>query len=1224
MIDAIVRISLALDANKGAYAVLLGSGVSAAAGVPTGWQIVSDLVTKVAKLEGADAGDDPIEWYEQRYGVAPDYSGLLNSIASSPTERSLLLRSYFEPTEDERRSGLKMPTAAHRTMAQLALSGHVHLFLTTNFDRLLENALNDVGIVPQVLSTPDAISGAVPFGQTRCTVVKLSGDYMDTRIKHTPEELGVYDPAVDSLLDRVIDEYGFIISGWSAEWDTALRGAFERNKTQRYSMFWASRNPPRQDAAHLIELRGGEFVQIKDPDSFFTSIAESLAGLSAGPDGLTQGPGDSGAECHACRTMNPSGAKFCSSCGISLANDCPECGAEASAEARFCLKCGHQLRRDPDARESELPEGLITYLFTDVQGSTPLWQRYPQEMRAVMARHDSLMTSAVEENGGAVVRPRGEGDSIFAVFPRATDAVAAASSAQQLLQKEVWPEGMAISVRMAMHTGESELREHDYYGATVNRAARLRSIAHGGQILVSEATAQLVRDSLPPYTSLRDMGSHRLKDLQRAEQVFQLVHPGLPADFPALNSLDSHPNNLPVQMTSFIGREEEIDEIKALLSANRLVTLLGAGGSGKTRLSQEIGVFLVDEYPDGVWFIGLAALSDPNMLRGHVAEIFNVGEDAIDGYLRGKSVLMIIDNCEHVVAGAASLIQSLLASTGVKVIATSREALNMAGERIFQVPPLRVPVGQISQVDMAGCPSVQLFVERAQGVNPSFQLTTGNEESIGQIVQRLDGIPLAIELAASRIKLLQPAQIASRLDESFKFLTGGPADVLPHHQTLELAIDWSYDMLEADQQTLFRQLSVFRGGFTLAASGAVMGTENEFDALDALGELVDKSLVRTAPSGEETRYNLLEPLRQYAAARISADEAAEADGRHAFFFRDFAETAFPEIHGPNQIEWFAALEREHDNLRAALAWGVEVGDADLAQRTAAALWWFWIVHRHVKEGTEWFDRVLALEGGPSKARAFALLQSGFVSTMVRINDLEGCRAQIREARAQFVELGEAEGEMTADSHDAVIQWWLRDLESSSRSLAEIQVVHRSNGFEWGDAFCGWFLGSAAWLAGDMALANERYTKSLEIYRRVGDHTFIAWTVLPLANISLAYGELDQAKVLYEQSLHIMGDIGDLHGLGAVSLGLGVLAKFRGDTEESQILLVEAQTKLREGSGGQGLSWPISNVLLDTSTHDRLAEATDRYQASLNLPPAEWAQMVCSDGEAWRARIMPEG
>ena len=773
---------------------------------------------------------------------------------------------------------------------------------------------------------------------------------------------------------------------------------------------------------------------------------------------------------------------------------------------------------------------------------------------------------------------------------------------------------------MAMHTGESELREHDYYGNTVNRCARLRSIAHGGQILVSETTAQLVRDDLFGEISMRDLGAHRLKDLQRPEQVFQLVQPGLPTDFPSLNPLDAHPHNLPVQLTTFIGRDEEIDEVTGLLSNARLVTLAGAGGSGKTRLAQEIGVSLIDEYSGGVWFIGLAALSDPKMVSSQVAETFNVGEDALGGYLQGKSILIIIDNCEHLLEAAASTVQGLLSSPGVTVIATSRETLNLAGERTYQVPPLPTPMAHAAQEINVGCPSVDLFVERAQAANPAFLLISGNAGSVNQIVRRLDGIPLAIELAASRAKLLQPAEIASRLDECFKILSGGPVDTLAHHQTIERCIDWSYDMLETEQQTLFRRLSVFRGGFTLPACGAVMGIEDEFEALDALGELVDKSLVRTMPTGEESRYYLLEPLRQYAAARITPDEAAEAGGRHAGYFRVLAERAGPEVHGPNQIEWFGRLETEHDNLRAALAWGLGAGDADLSQSIAAGLFWFWIGRRHVDEGAGWFDRVLAMEGGASIARASALLHGGFLSTMVRMDDLEGCRNQIREAREQFVALGEDAGVKTAENYDAVMLWWLRDLDGSGQSLAGIQADHRSNGFDWGDAFCGWFLGSGAWLAGDIKRADEHYTRILEMFRRVGDPTFIAWTLLPLANISLISGKLDQATEFYEESLQVMGEIGDRHGSGAVLLDLGLAAHFRGETEHAELILTDAQTHLREGGGGQGLSWPLSNVLIETRTHHQLMEVVNRYQASLNLPAAEWVKMVCADGEALRAGV----
>ena len=867
----------------------------------------------------------------------------------------------------------------------------------------------------------------------------------------------------------------------------------------------------------------------------------------------------------------------------------------------------------------DLPIGTITYLFTDVEGSTTLWQQYPHQMRSVMARHDSLLTSTVEANGGTVVRPRGEGDSIFAVFPRATDGVGAACAAQQLLSRERWPEDITINVRMALHTGESELREHDYYGTVVNRCARLRGMAHGGQVLLSEATAQLVQDTLPDRVSLRDLGSHRLKDLQRAEQIFQVIHPDLPADFPALKSLDARPHNLPVQLTSFIGREEEIDEVNSLLSTARLVTLAGAAGSGKTRLAQEIGVSVIENYPDGVWFIGLAALSDPKMLRPHVADTFHVGDDALYGYLQDKSILLIIDNCEHLVVGAASLVQWLLSTPGVSVIATSREALNLAGERTFQVPPLPIPVQEAAQNIMTGCPSVDLFIERAQSANPSFQLTNSNAVSINQIVRRIDGIPLAIELAAARVKLLQPSEIASRLEESFKLLKGGPIDTLPHHQTLESCIDWSYDMLDSEQQTLFRQLSVFRGGFTLPACSAVSGSDDEFEALESLGQLVDKSLVRTVPAGEETRYYLLEPLRQYAAARITTDEASAAGGRHARYFQDLAERAAPELRGPRQLSWLARLETEHDNLRVALGWGLEAGETDLAQRTASALMWFWIIRRHVAEAGEWYDRVLSANKGSPQARASALIHGGFITTMIQYDDLDGCLARVREGLSLFVQQGDEQGSSTAQTYEAVILWWRRDFEVSSRRFTDIQTAMRAYGFEWGDAFCEWFLGSIAWFAGDITQALERNSRSLDIFRRIDDLALIAWTVIRQANIYLESGELDQATALYDECLPMMGDLGDRHGAGAVLLGLGMAAHFRGDTKEAQLLLSEAQTNLREGSGGQGLAWPISNVLVDTRTHVLVVEVTNRYQNSLNLPPDEWARMVCSDGEAWRAR-----
>ena len=426
-------------------------------------------------------------------------------------------------------------------------------------------------------------------------------------------------------------------------------------------------------------------------------------------------------------------------------------------------------------------------------------------------------------------------------------------------------------------------------------------------------------------------------------------------------------------------------------------------------------------------------------------------------------------------------------------------------------------------------------------------------------------------------------------------------------------------MLDSEQQALFRRLSVFLGGFTLPACSAVSESDDEFEVLESLGQLVDKSLVRTVAIGEETRYYLLEPLRQYAAARITEEETTEAGGRHARYFQDLAERAAPELRGPSQLDWLIRLETEHDNFRVALAWGLEAGDIDLAQRTAAALMWFWIVRRHVAESVEWFDRVLAADGGSPQARAATLIHGGFITSMIQYEDLDGCLAQVREGLSLFVQQGDEQGSGTAQTYEAVILWWQRDLEPSRRRLVEIQAAMRGSGFEWGDAFCSWFLGSIAWFAGDITQALEHNSRSLKIFRHIGDLAFIAWTILRQANIALKSNEPDQATALYDECLPMMVDIGDRHGAGAVLLGLGMAAHFRSETEEAQRLLGEAQTELREGGGGQGLSWPMSNVLVDTHSHDLLVEVTNRYQASLNLPPDEWTRMVCSDGEAWRSR-----
>ena len=451
------------------------------------------------------------------------------------------------------------------------------------------------------------------------------------------------------------------------------------------------------------------------------------------------------------------------------------------------------------------PTGTITFLFTDIEGSTKLWQDQPQAMQSALARHDALLRQAVELHDGFLIKTTGDG--VYAAFATASDALAAALAAQCALQTELWDLTAPISVRMGLHTGSAEEREGDYYGAVINRVARLMAVGHGGQTLLSDVTQALTRDLLPPAASLLALGEHRLKDLSRPEPVFQLLHPSLPANFPPLRSLNNPglPNNLPQQMNSFIGREKEMAEIKALLAKTHLLTLTGIGGSGKTRLSLQAAADLLDGEGDGVWLVELAALADPALVPQTVAQVLGVKEEAgqpiqrtLAEALKPKRLLLILDNCEHLISACASLAADLLRSCpGLHILASSREPLNVVGEQTYRVPSLSLPdprrartVESLSQYE-----AVRLFIERAQAVQPTFTVTDQNAPAVGQVCFQLDGIPLAIELAAARIRSLSVEEVNARLDDRFRLLTGGSRTALPRQKTLRALVDWSYGLL---------------------------------------------------------------------------------------------------------------------------------------------------------------------------------------------------------------------------------------------------------------------------------------------------------------------------------------------------------------------------------------------------------------------------------------------
>jgi class 3 adenylate cyclase len=484
------------------------------------------------------------------------------------------------------------------------------------------------------------------------------------------------------------------------------------------------------------------------------------------------------------------------------------------------------------------PTGTVTFLFTDIEGSTRLWEQQPEAMEEALARHDALAAGIIQQHDGHLVKHRGEGDSLFAVFTRAADAVAAGVALQRALHTEPWPAQANLRVRVALHTGDALLRDGDYFGAAVNRCARLRAVAHGGQTLLSSATQELIRDVLPEGMGFRDLGEHRLRDLARPERVFQLLHPDLPDDFPPLSSLNTLPNNLPQQVTSFIGREKEMADVRRLLATTRLLTLTGSGGTGKTRVSLQIAADLIAGEGDGVWLVELAPLADASLVPQAVATALGVREEpgkpldqTLVEFLKPKRLLLLLDNCEHLLAACAELAGLILRGCpGVQIIATSREGLNIPGETTYRLPSLSLPdprhlpstAESLSQYE-----AVRLFIDRATAAVPSFAVTNQNAPAVAQLCVRLDGIPLAIELAAARVKAMSVEQINGRIADMFRLLTGGSRTALPRQQTLRAAIDWSYDLLSEKEKILLRRLSVFAGGWTIEAAEQVCSDPEE-------------------------------------------------------------------------------------------------------------------------------------------------------------------------------------------------------------------------------------------------------------------------------------------------------------------------------------------------------------------------------------------------------------
>jgi predicted ATPase/class 3 adenylate cyclase len=593
--------------------------------------------------------------------------------------------------------------------------------------------------------------------------------------------------------------------------------------------------------------------------------------------------------------------------------------------------------------EVGLPAGTVTFLLTDIEGSTRLWESVPEAMEVALEAHNRLVPEVIGDHGGVVVTSRGEGDSFFAVFPSAVAAVEAAGACQLALNAEAWPDGAVLRVRMGLHTGEARVHEGDYVDhAPVNRCARVKAAGHGGQVLVTKTTRDLAAGRLGGGFGLKKLGEFRLRDLAEPELIYQLTHADLPAEFPPLVTIADRPGNLPVPVSSFIGREGELAQAAAALAEARLVTLTGPGGVGKTRLALQVAGQIGGQFSDGAWLAELAAIREPALVDDAVAAVFSLTARAGQGtrealieLLRSKQLLLVLDNCEHLIEGAAALAAALVRSCErLVILATSREALGVEGERLVPVPPLAVPRVEADLAAIAEAEAVRLFADRAAAVKPGFAVTAGNAAAVAAVVRRLDGIALAVELAAARVPAMTPAELARRLERSFAVLAAGPRGAVAHHQTLRAAIDWSFQLLAEPEQMLLARLAVFAGGCTLEAAEAVCGGEGiDPDAVfELLASLVARSLVVAEDKGPGTRYRLLETIRQHGQERL--DQSGEAErwrARHATYYASLLPRVREHAHDPNpEVFWAVRVSAEQDNLLVAWSWAVGTGNMDTA------------------------------------------------------------------------------------------------------------------------------------------------------------------------------------------------------------------------------------------------------------------------------------------------------
>ena len=785
-----------------------------------------------------------------------------------------------------------------------------------------------------------------------------------------------------------------------------------------------------------------------------------------------------------------------------------------------------------------LPEGTVTFLFTDIEGSTRLLQLLGDDYSAVLAAHQQLLRAAFGKFGGREVGT--QGDAFFVAFASVQNAVMAALEGQRALQRHDWPHGKPVRVRMGVHTGEPVVIDNDYVGIDVHRAARICSAAHGGQVVISSDTKALLNPKHLSGIDLEDLGSHRLKDLDSPEHLWQLTSTDLAAEFPPLRSA-APPSNVPHHLGTLIGRHAERDELSKhiLDDETRLITVTGPGGTGKTRLTAAVAVGLLDSFKDGVFFVDLSSVQSADLVAPEIARGLGIPimtdrppTEALTAYFGTRNILLLLDNFEQVLAGGPVVADLLRACPRLTILVTSRVSLSLRGEQEYPLPPLGLP--EMSTRDaVEHSEAAQLFIKRAAQALPSFKLTNRNAAPVAEICRLLDGLPLAIELAAARIKLLTPDAILKRLDDRFTLLTGGDQDYPVRHRALRTTVDWSYDLLTKQERTVFRDLSVFAGGATLEAIEAVI--ESETDALETLASLVNHSLIRQREGADgEIRFRMLETIRQYALELLDANPANRTlRDRHAHYYLELAE-GVPGGDDEEQSARELRLGAEQDNIRAALKWWLQDRTdqggvaSTLGMRLASALGGYWYKHSGAVEGAAWLELALSeAADAPDQVRANALRLLGVL--MDQQKNLDRARDVLREALSYFQKLGDRKGEASTLNSLGVVTRSLGDLDSAERLYSASAAIRR----ELDDPSLSATLSNLGILyldRGEPDRAQQLLEEVMKLDRAKSDAWGIACTLNNLGSVSLEQGDSVLARRRLAEGTRSFVDLGDFDGV----------------------------------------------------------------------------------------------